>query len=60
VRGTSFSGSGKRSGETFTGPIVAADHFFSGVPCHQHLGKTFDASRLGGEVREDVPEEKRV
>ncbi len=35
-------------------------HFFSGVPYHQHLGKAYDASRLGGDVKEDVPEATRV
>lgn len=35
-------------------------HFLSGVPYHQHLGKAYDASRLGADVREDVPEESRV
>jgi isocitrate lyase len=36
-------------------------HFFSGVPYHQHLGKAYDASRLG-DVREheDVPDQTRV
>jgi isocitrate lyase len=36
-------------------------HFFSGVPYHQHLGKSYDASRLG-DVREheDAPDETRV
>jgi isocitrate lyase len=35
-------------------------HFFSGVPYHHHLGKAYEAARLGAEVREDVPEETRV
>lgn len=37
-------------------------HFFSGVPYHQHVGRSFDASRLGGDVREhaEAPEETRV
>ncbi len=36
-------------------------HFFSGVPYHQHLGKAYDASRLG-DVREHeaAPEDARV
>lgn len=35
-------------------------HVFSGVPYHQLLGDAYDASRLGGEVREEVPEDSRV
>ena len=36
-------------------------HFFSGVPYHQHLGKAYDASRLGDvKEHEDAPEESRV
>ncbi|MBI2325595.1 MAG: isocitrate lyase/PEP mutase family protein [Chloroflexi bacterium] len=35
-------------------------HFFSGVPYHQHVGKAYDAGRLGADVKEDVPEETRV
>lgn len=35
-------------------------HFFSGVPYHQLMGEAYAAGRLGGAVREDVPEETRV
>ena len=35
-------------------------HFFSGVPYHQHVGEVYGASRLGGDVREDVEEDTRV
>jgi isocitrate lyase len=35
-------------------------HFFSGVPYHHLVGKMYDASRLGGEFVEDLPEEKVV
>lgn len=37
-------------------------HFFSGVPYHQHLGKAYEASRLGGQIREheSAPEDTRV
>jgi isocitrate lyase len=35
-------------------------HFFSGVPYHHLVGKMYDASRLGQEFVEDLPEEKVV
>ena len=35
-------------------------HFFSGVPYHHLVGKMYDASRLGCEFVEDLPEEKVV
>jgi len=35
-------------------------HFFSGVPYHHFVGKMYDASRLGQEFVEDLPEEKVV
>lgn len=35
-------------------------HFFSGVPYHHLVGKMYDASRLGREFVEDLPEEKVV
>lgn len=35
-------------------------HFFSGVPYHLLVGKAYDASRLGQEFVEDIPEGKVV
>lgn len=36
-------------------------HFFSGVPYHQHVGKAYDAGRLGDvKEHEAAPEETRV
>jgi 2-methylisocitrate lyase-like PEP mutase family enzyme len=35
-------------------------HFFSGVPYHHLVGKMYDASRLGREFIEELPEEKVV
>jgi isocitrate lyase len=35
-------------------------HFFSGVPYHHLVGEMYDASRLGREFVEDLPEEKVV
>ncbi|HEY9287926.1 MAG TPA: isocitrate lyase/PEP mutase family protein [Candidatus Dormibacteraeota bacterium] len=35
-------------------------HFFSGVPYHHLVGKTYDAARLGKEFVEELPEDRVV
>ncbi len=50
----------KKEWEAGTDYPTKSHHFFSGVPYHHQVGKMYNASRLGTEYVEELPDEKVV